>query len=81
MVNFFSDLITFPAFKNKIQLTSLALWKHHVNLLLQSFRSVIVLRLHSQKRASCNKSIDMILQQLVTTSRYQDVFASLETAC
>ena len=36
--------------------------------------------LHSQKRASCSKSVD-ILQQLVATSRYQDAFAWLATAC
>ena len=34
---------------------------------------------HIQKRASCNKSVG-ILQQLVTTSRYQDPFARLATA-
>ena len=36
--------------------------------------------IHSQKHASFNMSID-ILQQLVTTSRYQDAFAWLTTAC
>ena len=36
--------------------------------------------LHSQKHTSCNKSVG-IWQQLVTTSRYQDAFAWLATAC
>ena len=31
---------------------------------------------HGQKHPSCNKSVDM-LQRLVTTSRYQDVFACM----
>ena len=35
---------------------------------------------HNQKRASCNKSVD-ILQRLVTTNGYQDAFAWLATAC
>ena len=35
--------------------------------------------IHSQKRASCSKSVD-ILQQIVSTSQYQDVFALLATA-
>ena len=35
--------------------------------------------LHSQKFSSCYKSID-ILQQLVTTSQYQDAFTVLVTA-
>ena len=34
----------------------------------------------NQKRTSRNKSVD-ILQQLVTTSRYQDTFAWLATTC
>ena len=42
--------------------------------------SLISTDLHSQKNASCNKSVD-ILQKLVTTSQYQeDVFAWLVTA-
>ena len=36
--------------------------------------------LHSEKRASCKKSVD-ILQELVTTSRYQNAFAWLATTC
>ena len=36
-------------------------------------------QLHSLKRAICNKFVD-ILQQLVTTSRYEDEFACLATA-
>ena len=35
---------------------------------------------HSQKRVSCNKSVD-ILEQLVITSRYQDAFPWLAAAC
>ena len=38
------------------------------------------MNIHSQKGPSWNKSVD-ILQQLVTTSQYQDVFAWLATAC
>ena len=34
----------------------------------------------SQKRANCNKSVD-ISQQLVSTSLYQDAFTWLATAC
>ena len=36
--------------------------------------------LQCQKHVSCNKSVD-ILRQLVTTSRYQDAFSWLATAC
>ena len=36
-------------------------------------------RLQSQKRASCNNSVDILLQ-LVTTSPYQNAFAWLATA-
>ena len=46
---------------------------HHLVLLLE------VLKLHSQKRPSCIKSVG-ILQQLVITSRYQDALAWLATA-
>ena len=35
---------------------------------------------YSKKRPTCNKSVD-ILQQLVTTSRYQDAFPWFATAC
>ena len=37
-------------------------------------------KVRSQIRASCNTSVD-ILQQPVITSRYQDAFAWLATAC
>ena len=43
--------------------------------LITSVRSVL-----SQRRTSCNKSVD-IFQQLVTTSRYRNAFASLATVC
>ena len=54
----------------------LSRYLYHLSLL----RSTIVTTLHSQKRASCNKSVD-ILQQLVTTRRCQDAFVWLATTC
>ena len=49
-------------------------WEYDLRLTYPPFK------LHSQKRPSCNKSVD-ILQQLVTTNRYQDAFAWVATAC
>ena len=37
---YFEDMLSTAAAENKILYTFLALWKYHVNLLLQSFRSV-----------------------------------------
>ena len=47
---------------------------------LETSNSVHILLGKQPKRPNCNKSVD-ILQQLVTTSRHQDAFAWLATAC
>ena len=57
----------------------------HENILtIARIKTFIICILHSvlqsQKRASCNKYVD-ILQQLATTSRYQNAFACLATTC
>ena len=46
--------------------------------MVKSYSAKLFYYIHNQKRATCNKSVD-ILQQLVTTS--QDAFAWLSTAC
>ena len=37
--------------------------------------------IRSQKRASCNKTVDILITVLLSTSRYQDTFSCLATAC
>ena len=46
----------------------------------QILKLIAAILVHNQKHASCNKPVHL-LSQLVTTSRYQDVFAWLATTC
>ena len=61
------------AFSNLSSLTSAT----ELQTIIQVVRGMSS-RVHSQKRASCKTFVN-ILQQLVTTSRYQDAFAWLAT--